>query len=131
MSKKDLSQLYCLDREIKMQKKRLSELESKVISCSMNISGMPQGKGVFDKVGEYGAEIADLRELIELNIKRCFHELNRITRYINAVDDSFIRGILTARYVMKLSWTRVAAEVGGNNTSDSVRKAHDRFLSGN
>jgi len=130
MTKKELSQLYWLGREIEEQQRRLAELENLATSCTSRITGMPHGTGVSDKLAGYVAEIADLRSLIDLNLKKCFYELNRLTRYINGIEDSYIRQILSLRYINGISWVRIAFTIGGN-TADSVRKAHDRFLAEN
>jgi hypothetical protein len=131
LNKKELSQLKYLNREIAEQQRRLSELESLATSCVSHITGLPRCKGVCDKVGKYGDDIADLCALIDLNLQKCFRELNRLTRYINSVDDSLMRQILTLKYINNLPWLQIALSIGGNNTADSVRKAHDRFLEGN
>jgi len=128
MTTKELSQLYWLNREIERDKAALNALYSKAASSVGAITGMPHAFEVSDKVGEYAAEIADLRGIIEANIQRCFYELNRLNRYIASVDDSLLRQILSLRFVSGLPWQQVAASVGGNNTSDSVRKACNRFL---
>ena len=65
MTLKELSQLYYLNREIEMDKKRLQELEVLAVSISPNLTGMPRSPGVSDKVGRYAAEIADLKGIIE------------------------------------------------------------------
>ena len=131
MTKKELSQLYWLNREIEEQQRRLLELESLATSCTSRITGMPNSRQLIDKLGAYAAEIADLRGLIDLNIKKCFYELNRLNRYINSIEDSQLRTILALRYVNGLSWNQVAHSVGGGNNADSVRKAIDRLLEKN
>lgn len=55
MTLKELSQLYYLNREIEMDKKRLLELEARAVSCSSDLSGMPRSSGVGDRVGRYGS----------------------------------------------------------------------------
>ncbi|WP_307760967.1 hypothetical protein [uncultured Phascolarctobacterium sp.] len=127
MTKKELSQLYWLNREIEEQQRRLQELECMATSCTSRITGMPHSSNMVDKLSRYVAEIADLRGLIDLNIKRCFYELNRLNRFINSVEDSQMRMILSLRYINGLPWNQIAASIGGN-TEDSVRKAHDRYL---
>lgn len=131
MTKKELSQLYWLNREIEEQQRRLSELESLATSCTNLITGMPRGTDVSDTMAKYTAEIADLRELLNLNIRKCFYELNRLNRYISTLEDSLMRQILSLRYVNGLTWKQIAGSVGGGNTEDSVRMIHNRFLSGN
>lgn len=127
-----MSQLYWLNREIEQDKRRLAELETNATNCTTGeITGMPHGTGNVDKLGNYAAEIADLKALIELNIQKCWYELNRLNRYIQSVEDSFMRQVLTYRYVNGLSWDQVAFNIGGRNTGDGVRKAHNRFLEKN
>ncbi len=46
MTKKELSQLYYLKKEIKEQQRRIAELEVAATKCTANISGMPSGKGI-------------------------------------------------------------------------------------
>jgi hypothetical protein len=131
VTKKELSQVYWLKKEIEMQTKQLEEFENLATSCSRFITGMPRIPGFRDKISEYAAEIADLKSLIDLNIKKCFFEFNRINRYINSVDDSLVRQILSLRYIGGMSWRKVAFSVGGRNTEDTVRMIHNRFLSRN
>lgn len=128
MSKKELSQLYYLNREIEAIQKRIEELETIATSCTTKLTGMPHATGISNKIGEYTAEIVDIKSLLDLNIKECFYELNRLNRYINSVSNSEMRLILSLRYINGLPWEQVAASISPYATSDSVRKAHDRFL---
>lgn len=127
MTKKELSQLYWLNREIERDKERLRELESAAQPGAQKITGMPSGAGVADKIGNYAAEIADLKGIIDANISRCFYELNRLNRYIASVDDSQMRLILSLRYVNGLSWQQVAFSMGETDESYPRRK-HNSFL---
>jgi len=127
LNKKELSQLYWLNREIEEQQRRLAELESLATSCAYQITGMPKGRGVDDKLAKYVAEIADLRSLIDLNIKKCFYELNRLNRYINSVEDSQMRMILSLRYINGLSWLQIAFSIGEHD-EQYPRKKLNRFL---
>lgn len=131
MTKKELSQLYYLNREIEEMQNRLQELENSAISCTANITGMPHASGISDKVGKYVAEIADLKSLLDLNLKKCFYELSRLNRYINSIDDSEMRMILSLRYINGLCWEQVAASISPYASGESIRKAHDRFLKKN
>lgn len=89
---------------------------------------MPHTSGLSDKVGKYAAEIADLNSLLDLNLKKCFNELNRLSRYINGIDDSEMRMILSLRYINGLCWERVAVSISPYASCKSVRKAQVRFL---
>jgi len=128
MTKRELSQLYYLNREIEHIKNRIAELECIATSATLNITGMPHTSGVSDKVGKYAAEIADLKELLDLNLKKCFYELNRINRYIESLEDSQIRMIVSLRYINGLGWDQVAYSIGGGNSEKSVQMILNRFL---
>ncbi len=128
MTKKELSQLYYLKKEIKEQQRRLEELETIATSCTAKITGLPHGTGINDKIGNYAAQIADLKGLLDLNLKKCFYELNRLDRYIQSVDDSEMRIILTLRYSQGLSWQQIAEIMGTLGDGSTERKKHNRFL---
>ena len=128
MTKKELSQLYYLNREIEEIQRRITELEELATGCTSRITGMPILHGVNDKIGKYVAEMADLQCLLDLNLKKCFSELNRLNRFINSIEDSQMRMILSLRYINGLPWEQVAASISYALSGESVRKAHDRFL---
>ena len=128
MTKKELSQLYYLKKEIKEQQRRIAELEAAATNCSTKITGLPSGKGISDKIGNYAAQIADLKALLDLILKKCFYELNRLDRFIQSVDDPLIRQILLYRFEKHMSWRQIARAIGGNNTSESLRKKLHRYL---
>ena len=128
MTKKELSQLYYLKKEIKEQQRRLSELEALATSCTAKITGLPNGNGVSDKIANYATEIADLKSLLDLNLKKCFYELNRLDRFISSVKDSEMRIILTLRYSQGLTWQQVAQNMGVLGDGSTERKKHNRFL---
>ena len=128
MTKKELSQLYYLKKEIKEQQKRLSELEALATSCTAKITGLPNGSGISDKIANYATEIADLKSLLDLNLKKCFYELNRLDRFISNVKDSEMRIILTLRYSQGLSWQQIAQNMGVLGDGKKKKKKHNRFL---
>mgnify|MGYP004660888659 CR=1 FL=1 len=128
MTKKELSQLYYLKKEIKEQQRRLDELETAATACTAKITGLPSGRGISDKIGNYAAQIADLKGLLDLNLKKCFYELNRLDRYIQSVDDPLIRQIILYRFENNMSWNQIERAIGGNNSSESLRKKLYRYL---
>lgn len=128
---KELSQLYYLNREIEMDKRRLEELEAKVQPGGQVLTGMPHAPGVTDKIGDLVPEIADLRGIIEAKHKQCLYERSRLERYISSIDDSLLRQVFTYRFVNGLLWEQVADSVGGKNTADGCRMAVTRYLARN
>lgn len=128
MTVREMSQLYYLNREIEQLERQLEELECLAESTTQVITGMPHGSGTSDKVGRYAVRIADLRSMIDNRKARCWDEMNRLNAYIDGVEDSLTRQILTLRYVNGLSWQQVADSVGGGISSDGVRKIQQRYL---
>ena len=125
---REMSQLYYLNREIEQLERQLEELECLAESTTQVITGMPHGSGTSDKVRRYAVRIADLRSMIDNRKARCWDEMNRLNAYIDGVEDSLTRQILTLRYVNGLSWQQVADSVGGGISSDGVRKIQQRYL---
>lgn len=128
MTRKELSNLYYLKKEIEQQHRRLFELEAAATNCSANITGLPSGNGISDKIGNYAAQIADLRSLLVLNLKKCLYELERLNRYVQGIDDSLVRQIIIYRFEKCMSWRQIEREIGGNNTSAGLRKRLYRYL---
>ncbi len=128
MTLKELSQLYYLNREIEMDKRRLQELEARALPGAQAIIGMPHGPGAVDKVGRYAAEIADLRGIIEAKLQQCIHERSRLERYIAGIDDSLTRQIFQLRFMKGMGYDQIAMTLGGGNTFESVRKRVYRYL---
>ena len=122
MTKKELSQLYYLKQEIKLQQMQLAELETKATNCSSTITGLPSNGLIEDQVGTYVAQIVDLKESLRQNIKECIRELVRLKEYISSIDDSLIRQIILYRYESNLTWQQIAKKIGGNNSAESLRK---------
>ena len=118
LTKKELSQLFYLNKEIEMEKNRLKELEEAATDTSVKISGLPHTSGISNKTA-LAAEIAE---------KEAIAEYNRLTRYICTVEDSLIRQILRYRYIDGKSWLEVANTIGGNNTMDGVRMIAYRYI---
>ncbi len=127
MTNRELNQLYWLNREIARDRQRLQELYAAATDTSFRITGLPHASGTTDKTG-LAVEIAFLREIIEQKVKRCYDEYNKLMEYINSVDDSYIRQIMTLRYIHGMSWQKIAHQMGGGNTGDGVRKACQRYL---
>ena len=131
MTVREMSQLYYLNREIVQLERQLEELECLAEGTTQAITGMPHGSGTSDKVGRYAVRIADLRSMIDNRKAHCWDELNRLNAYIDGVEDSLTRQILTLRYVNGLSWQQVADSVGGANTEGSVKQLAYRYLKAN
>jgi len=127
MTVKKLSQLYYLNREIEQDKRRLAALEAVLTNSAAKLDGLPHISEISNQA-ELAADIAAIKDLIEAKKQMCVSEYNHLMRYITSVEDSFMRQILTFRYVNGFSWVQVAVHMGGGNTAASVQMALKRFL---
>lgn len=128
MTKKELSQLFYLNREIEEDKRKLEELKVAAEGGAAKITGMPHVSGMSRSIESYSILIAEQEELIAAKVKQTIILYNQLNRYIMTIEDSLIRQIISLRYVNGLNWTQVAMSIGGDNTPDGVRMLHNRFL---
>lgn len=131
MTKKELSQLFYLNREIEQDEQRLKELQSKVTRATQTISGMPRGSGEQQKIERFVADIIDLKAIIAAKQQQCIYEQSRLERYIADIPDSLTRQIFALRFINGLNWVQVAMSIGGGNTDISVRQRVSRYLRAN
>lgn len=128
MTTKELSQLYRLNREIESDEKRLAEMRGDAYSPkSPNLSGMPSGGGDGSKTERDAVKITYFESLIKAKKARCLDERNVLEEYIYTIPDSLTRQIFEHRYVSGLPWSQVAANIGGGNSADGVRKRAYRY----
>ena len=128
MDKKTLYRLFYLPKQIEQKKREIERIWERLTSISPNLSGMPHGGGVHDKVGEGVVELVAKKEELEAQKRGFEQEEKEINDWIDSVEDLQINLILCLRFREKRSWNEVADEMGGINTEDSCRKMIDRFL---
>lgn len=128
MTVKEISQLNCLNREIEQLQQKIEELRCLAEGTTRVITGMPHAGGISDKVGRYAARITDLHSMMDNRKARCWEELNRLYAYIDGVEDSLTRQILSLRFINGMNWQQVADCVGGGITEYSVKHICYRYL---
>ena len=128
MDKKTLYRLFWLPKMIEQKKREIQRIQERLTAMSQNLSGMPHGGGVHDKIGEGVVELVTRKEELEEMRRGYQMEEDRINAWIDGVDDIQINLILSLRFRERLSWNQVADQMGGINTDDSCRKMIDRYL---
>ncbi|MCL2718109.1 MAG: hypothetical protein FWE14_04940 [Lachnospiraceae bacterium] len=129
MTLKELSQLYYLIKEIKIDQLRLEELQAKAEGTSSGfLSELSKAPNFESKLEKYIVEKVDLANIIFKKQQRCIDERARLEQYINDIDDSYTRMIFSLRFIDGLSWDKVADHIGGGNTDQSVKKRCYRHL---
>lgn len=125
MTEKELSQLYYLNRETERLQKDLEELTQWGGYRSQVVNGMPKG-GIRRDISDVAVEITELRELIQLNLKRIQLERARLERFIGSVEDSEMRLIIRLRHINGMTWEAIAAEINLERTT--VSKKYKAYL---
>lgn len=128
MTMQELNSIFDIKKEIKDYREKIRELEEYAESTTAKLTGLPNGGGVNDKVGTNAADIAQYRCFLESAIAQKIQTEFRITQYIESVTDAQLRRIMYLRFVKRKTWQKVADEIGGNNTEDSVRKRCTRYV---
>ena len=127
MTKAELEQIYYLNRELKLWETELERVRCKSLVGSP-LPGNSHGSGVSDKVADRAERIIELENRIIAKRDEIQRLRDEAVEYIYSIPDSLTRQIIYYRCVSLMSWRRVAYEVGGNNTEESVKKIYYRFL---
>ena len=130
MTRKQLSQIYYLEKEQEMWKEKLRELEAASLIKGQEITGMPFANTgeTSDKVSELIIRKQTIAAIIEEIQERIDRQKEEIYEYISTVDDSLLRQIVVYRCVSCMNWIQVANRIGGGNTAESVRKIYERSI---
>lgn len=128
MDKKTLYRLFYLPKQIEQKKREIQRIEERLTAISPNLSGMPHGGGVHDKLGEGVPELVDKKRELEEMIRGYRKEEDAINAWIDGIDDLQLQLLFSLRFREKMSWNQVADEAGSVYTDDSCRKMVDRYL---
>lgn len=127
INKQILEQIYYINRELKMWEHELERLKMR----SPVTSPTPR-TGSDNNISDPTARIAERRIEIESYVKFKAEQLqaarDEAMRLIWEIPDSLTRMIVFYRCVSLMNWRRVAYEVGGGNSEESVRQVYSRFM---
>ena len=129
MTSKQLDQVFNLTREKRELQKMLLEIPD-ITAVRYDSIGV-SNSGISSPVQKIAEQREKIRELISMKLAEISVAEREIFEYIFSINDSQIRRIMRLRHIELKSWLQVANAIGGNNTADSVRKMHDRFLQDN
>lgn len=134
MDKEQLKQLRYIRSEIEAIKKQMSDLDYTVVTDKVrgSSSHFPYVQRSFTVEGidyeEYNSKAKRLQGKLNKRKNELMNLAGETNEFIEKIDDSLVRQIISLRYVSGLTWEQVAVNIGGNNTADSVRKVAERFL---
>lgn len=128
MTLMELNRYFELVSNLARTKELLDNLRAAAYPASPTLTGMPHAPGVKDKIGDLAAEIADLdirRQYIE---KEIGEQKTKVEKFVETIDDYYLRTIFRLRFERGLAWKEVATIVGGRNSEESVKSACYRYL---
>ena len=124
MTRKELSQIYYLNREIKMWKEKLDTITSNV-----NATGMHEANRLSDITYETMVKKDDICAIIEDRLRELKKKQLEIMRFINGIDDSLVRQIMQYRFVECMPWRKISERVyNRSDKEDLVRIICKRYL---
>lgn len=128
MTRRELSQVYYLNKELKMWEAKLSEMRESSMTKSKQITGMPfantgeTSDETFEKVSRIMELQSDI-EVFRLNIEK---KVAEIEQYIMTLEDSFLRQIIEYRCIQGKTWEQTAMMIGYGTSGESCRKYFNR-----
>ena len=139
---KDILIQYCdLRQEVKDMHNRIKKIEDQIKKIEADgavIDSVKGGEGGiqnFKIMGfpfpEHGHKTTQL--LVKIAKSKALEnslteKINLVEEYIGSISDSRTRRMLRFRYVDGMTWAKVAVNMGGKTTDESIRKEHERFL---
>lgn len=112
-----------------MWENKLAEM-TEIKAMSYENSGAGHSSDISSPVVRYAEQREKIRTIISAKLKEISFVEREILEYIAGIDDSLIRQIMTLRHIELKSWQQIA-NIIGNNTADSIRKMHKRYLQHN
>lgn len=150
VSKEILIQYADLQQEIEYLRKKIDSLQneqaemekkkknSSVMASSKDFPYTTHNVKTEGYIGLTTISAKNLSSTINLEISKLekrYEDLleatNNVLDFIETIDDSRVRMIVTYRFIEGYSWGKVAEAMGGGNTDDSVRKCFERFFEKN
>lgn len=136
-----LMQYVQMKEEVKDIKKRIDKLEKYKEQIKQEGTVKDSVTGGYGGIQHFAVEGIPFPEYTKINrliyqrqrrlveqTERLLELQNEVEEYIESINDSRMRRIISMRIIDNMTWQQVAQNIGGNNTADSVRKAFDRFL---
>lgn len=144
VSKNTLDQYSYLQHEIKYLSKRINDLKNEKVKYEEKKKhDMVRASSRNFPYIEHNVHIEGLENINEMSLNaEIEHEIKKLESrqdnllnirhevldFIDKIEDSHIRMIITYRFIENNSWNDVAEKIGGGNTGDGVRMTFNRFM---
>lgn len=126
-TKKELSQVYYLEQEIQNLQMIIEDISD------VNIKSPMSSNTVFSPTGTpsnptaiTGSNLAELSNKLKELQQQCKRQRIKILKYIENMDDSYMRQIVLLRCLKLYTWQEVADAIKGGNTAATCCMAFHR-----
>lgn len=113
-------ELKTIKRRVDTQKLKVAALRDKAVSVSQAADGLPHNGQVSDRTGVSVGQIITEEERLNALY-------SKLTEGIKSVPDAYIQTLIHCKLIKNWSWTKIAMELGGNNTGNTVRMQCVRY----
>lgn len=130
IDKEQLKEIGHLKTEIETIKMQIEDLENIVVSDKVKGSSSyyPYVARSFTIEGTDTNRIERLQRRLQRKIDDLMDIVEETNKFIDSIEDSLTRQIISLRYINGLPWNQVANSLGQGYTEDGVRMMCNRFL---
>ena len=73
-------------------------------------------------------QLSRQKQILEMRESDISESTNELELWLNSIDDSRMRRLITKRLIENKTWAEVAYEMGDKYTEDSCKKQYERYL---
>lgn len=126
MTKQQLEQIYYTARELNMWERELERLKARSPVNSPQPHNGSSG-GMSDPTAQKTERVISLEDKIQKLKDKLQAERDEAVQFVLTIPNSVTRMVVYYRCISLMNWRKVAYEIGGGNTEESVRKIYTRF----
>lgn len=129
MTIKRLKNYYLLSGEIESEQEKILRIEARLCaSTKYDCSGIPKNPSATNHTEDTYLELVARKDELQKKVMQYEQEKDEIEKYISEIDDMLIRRIFELRVLENKRFREIADGLGGNNTTDSVKKMFYRYI---
>lgn len=122
MTVKELEKILELKNEMEYLTECIVRIKARAQNATARISAEPINRYTTDKVGNGTCKLGEYKD----RLTEARREYNGLILQIGRIPDKDVRKIVFLRYVVGLSWRRIAHAL--SSTVRRVRYAHDKYI---
>lgn len=128
MTRRELEQLYFINKEIRMWEHELERIREECAAKSKQLTGMPfaNTNETSDPTADLAVKMTDVEMVVLGKKKELELQRAKAISYIYGISDSLMRQIVKYRCLDYMKWHEIADLVGYERTSCS--KKYDNFM---